>query len=599
MRELKGLAADLDARSGRLSGLRGLTFLIAGLSAAARAFVALPPALWIVTGVFGAAFVGLVVAHAVLVTRSAEVAVRMGIVARSLKRLDHDTDGLADRGDRFASPEHPYANDLDVFGENSLFQLVSTAHTSAGEATLAAWLARGASVADISARQEAVRELSSLAAFREELELAALAAKGRPDRDPFVTWAEGGRKGERLAASALLRIGAALVATTLGLLLLGQVLPRETIGLARHLWIVTMALQVLLLAALRPTIGPLLAIVGSREEPFGKYHALVRVIEAQRFRAPLLEELRRELGGESGADASSALASLSRIIGFGEVRHSGLIHVLADVFLLWDVFVARALERWRDRHGERVGAWLRAIGTLEALSSLSGFAFANPAYAFPRVSDGPLRFEAEALGHPLLPPGKRVTNDVVLPRPGACLMVTGSNMSGKSTLLRSMGLNAVLALAGAPVCARELSLTPVSVRTSMRIKDSLREGISHFYAELGRLKGIVDAVSQGERVVFLLDEILHGTNSRERQIGAKAIVLHLLEKGAIGAVSSHDLGLAELESLREGVVNVHFEEAAANGKMTFDYQLKRGVVKSGNALRLMKMIGIDVPLPEA
>ena len=178
-------------------------------------------------------------------------------------------------------------------------------------------------------------------------------------------------------------------------------------------------------------------------------------------------------------------------------------------------------------------------------------------------------------------------------------MITGSNMSGKSTLLRSMGTAAVLALAGAPVCASRLKLSVMSVRTSMRIKDSLEQGVSHFYAELGRLKAVVDAVRAGDRVLFLLDEVLHGTNSRERQIGAKAVVLYLLRRGAVGAVSSHDLGLASLAEESHGRVrNVHFEELVEDGKMTFDYTLKPGVVRTANALRLMKLIGIDVELPD-
>ena len=244
--------------------------------------------------------------------------------------------------------------------------------------------------------------------------------------------------------------------------------------------------------------------------------------------------------------------------------------------------------------------WIGAVGELEALASLGTFAAEHPDFAFPVIAREGLDFTAESLGHPLLAPQKRVTNDVSLRGAGGGLLVTGSNMSGKSTMLRSIGVNAVLALAGAPVCAKRLEISVCSVRTSMRIKDSLEEGVSHFYAELGRLKEVVDAADAGEKVLFLLDEVLHGTNSRERQIGAKAVVKHLLAKGATGAVSSHDLGLSDLEEESKGRVrNVHFQELVADGKMTFDYQLKPGVVTSANALRLMKVIGINVELPES
>ncbi len=263
------------------------------------------------------------------------------------------------------------------------------------------------------------------------------------------------------------------------------------------------------------------------------------------------------------------------------------------------MWCALALERWKLRAGRHVKAWMRTLGHMEALASLATFAHENPDYAYPDVKDGEPRFAAARLGHPLLPRDRRVTNDVSLEGAGAALLVTGSSMSGKSTLLRAVGVNAALALAGAPVCASSLSLSPVRVRTSMRIKDSLEHGVSHFYAELTRLKRVVDGANGGERVLFLLDEILHGTNARERQIGARAVVRHLVAQGAIGAVSSHDMGLAVLEQETAGRVrNMHFEELVVEDRMTFDYKLKPGVVTSANALRLMKIVGIDLDFSE-
>src|SRR5262249_53138654 len=256
---------------------------------------------------------------------------------------------------------------------------------------------------------------------------------------------------------------------------------------------------------------------------------------------------------------------------------------------LWDVWSAAALVRWRARYGIHVRRWIASMAEIEALASLASFAAEHPSYVFPEVGTGALRLVAEGLGHPLIPGGRRVDNDVAFAEPGSALMVGGSNMSGKSTLLRAVGVNAVLALAGAPVCATRLSMAECRVRTSMRIKDSLEEGVSHFYAELGRLKAIVDSADAGERVLFLLDEVLHGTNSRERSVGAKAVASPLLDRGAVGAVSSHDLGLSDLEAESGGRVrNVHFQELVEGDKMTFDYRLKPGVVTSSNALRLMK-----------
>jgi DNA mismatch repair ATPase MutS len=356
---------------------------------------------------------------------------------------------------------------------------------------------------------------------------------------------------------------------------------------------------VAVLAALRPSLEPVLAPTASREQPFGRYVALFRCIEAQRFQAPRLVRLQAAIAGEGVAGASRELDRLQTLLGFAEVRASGMFAIFVNLFLLWDVFCAAALLRWRAGAGRSVRRWIEAMAEIEALAALGTFACEHPRYAFPEVTAGPLSFVAEGLGHPLLPAFRRVENDVAIASAGTALLVTGSNMSGKSTLLRAVGINAVLALAGAPVCARRLSLAECQVRTSMRIKDSLEEGVSHFYAELGRLKGIVDAANGGERVLFLLDEVLHGTNSRERNLGAKAVVKHLLDRGAVGAVSSHDLGLSDLEAESGGKVrNVHFQELVEGDKMTFDYKLKPGVVTSSNALRLMKRIGIAVALPD-
>jgi hypothetical protein len=588
--ELRAELAALEARGARISSLRGLTFIAAVALAAVRIFRPVPPLVWILAAAFAAAFVGLVVMHALLVTRMAALEVRVRLLERGEKRVAGELAALPDRGDRFLQANHAYAGDLDVFGSSSLFQLVCSAETGPGEATLARWLSEPADAAEIAARQEAVRELAGTPRFREDL--AALGVdtgtKGR-DAEPFLAWAEA--KGD--APSGLfLNLGRGLVVITVSLLVAAEALGWT--GLLRASWMIPLVAQLAVLFALRPAIEPILAPAASKEAPFGRWVAMFRLVEAQRFESPRLAALHARMTG-----ASAALARLGTIVGYAEVRHAGIVALFANVFLLWDVFCAAALARWRDRHGASVRAWIAAMAELEALASLATFSAEHPAYAFPRVDDGDLRFVATELGHPLIPPARRVANDVALPSQGSALLVTGSNMSGKSTLLRAIGLNAVLALAGAPVAARSLEMATSRVRTSMRIKDSLEEGVSHFYAELGRLKAVVDAVNGGERVLFLLDEVLHGTNSRERRIGAKAVVSHVLAQGAIGAVSSHDLGLSDLEEASAGrVKNVHFQELVAEGKMSFDYKLKPGVVTSSNALRLMKLIGIGVELPD-
>jgi DNA mismatch repair ATPase MutS len=290
------------------------------------------------------------------------------------------------------------------------------------------------------------------------------------------------------------------------------------------------------------------------------------------------------------------MARLQRILGFLEARNNEVWRFFIGPLLLWDIHWVVALERWRIRAGKHVRPWLEAVGDTEALASLAGFAFDEPGYTFPEIDHEP-RFESTALGHPLIATGKRVSNDVALKGPGTALVITGSNMSGKSTLLRAIGVNAVLALAGAPVCARRLVLGPVRVAASMRVRDSLSEGVSRFYAEVRKLKAVLERAraSRVPAALFLLDEVLHGTNSRERIIGARAILRELVRCGALGAISTHDLALGEIEpDLAGDAVNVHFEEQVAGDTMTFDYVLRPGVVKSSNALRIMQMVGIDV-----
>lgn len=590
--ELRAALASLDTRSRRISTLRGITFFVAAGFGGARLFRPVPPLVWVVAGTSLATFIVLVVIHAVIVTRMAGIEIRLRLVERGPRRMAGDFADFPDRGDRFGEPGHPNEGDLDLFGTASLYQLVTVAETGAGEGALAGFLSAPATAAEIAARQVAVKELAAMPRFREDLAVRGVESgtKGRAV-DPFLQWAESTDPGP---SPLLMAAGQGLVGVTVLLLAGSQV---AALGPIHGLWVVSLIAQVVVYMVLRPKLAPILAPVSSPEAPLGRYRALLRLIEGPTFTAPRLAVLRASLTDSS---ASRAIGRLERILGYADARHSGMLMILLETFLLWDVFCAAALLRWRATSGKEVRRWIHAVGELEALSSLATFAHEHPDFTFPSVDAGALHFSAEGLGHPLIPPSRRVVNDVVIGTAGSALLITGSNMSGKSTLLRAIGVNAVLALAGAPVCARRLDLAECCVRTSMRIRDSLEEGVSHFYAELARLKDIVDAVNAGERVIFLLDEVLHGTNSRERRIGASAIVLHLLDHGALGAVSSHDLGLADLEERSHGRVrNVHFQEQVEGNRMTFDYRLLPGVVTSANALRLMKLIGIAVDLPEA
>ena len=613
--ELSRQGAALDARERRTSTLRGVSFLAAaGLGIYAGIRGGAP--LWIAAGAAAVVFVVAVIAHAVLITRRAEIDQRLALVKRGLSRIADTYEDLPERGERFSPELHPYAKDLDVFGHRSLFQLLVTAETQAGQAALASWLLTGASAKTVAERQAAVRELAARPDLREDVAVLAKNARARLAPDALFAWGEARGVFESGGPDLRLALAARFLVPVTILLAIGAWTVGDAIGPLRYGWMVALTVQ--LLVALRTGVFTERALsqASSREEPLGRFAPLFARIEATTFEAPLLQRCRAALVGAGEArgqgaaekdagsapsgvgSASDAMSKLQNILGFADVRHTGMFHLIFHLVTLWDVWCAVALERWRARHGKRIRAWIEALAAVEALASLATFAHEHPHYAYPEVDEGASRFSADDLGHPLLPAAKRVTNTVAFATGGGApqaLLITGSNMSGKSTLLRAVGTNAVLALSGAPVCATRLSMSVLDVRTSMRITDSLEQGVSHFYAELQRLKEITGAAEAGRPVLFLLDEVLHGTNSRERQIGAKAVVKHLLAKGAIGAVSSHDLGLSDLEGETGGVVvNRHFEEHVEDGKMAFDYRLKTGVVSTTNALRLMKIVGLPV-----
>ena len=316
-------------------------------------------------------------------------------------------------------------------------------------------------------------------------------------------------------------------------------------------------------------------------------------LEAERFEAPHLVKLRATLDVD-GEPPSRRVARLARLMEQIDSRRN-LFGRGLGFFLLRDVHLAHAVEAWRLASGPALRRWLHAVGEMEALSSLAGYRFERPAAVFPEVVAGAPLLEAGAIAHPLLDANAAVSNDVRLDTSPQVLIVSGSNMSGKSTLLRTIGINAVLAQAGAPVCARRLRMSPLVVGASIRVNDSLQDGRSRFYAEITRLRSIMDRTDEATPVLFLLDEFLHGTNSHDRQVGANAIVCGLADRGAIGLVTTHDLALTEIAAtLGARGANVHFADHLTNGRLQFDYRMRPGVVQKSNAIELMRSVGLDV-----
>ena len=535
-------------------------------------------------------FVALVVAHARVLETKERASATLRFHERGLSRLEHAWARLPLTSERFRAAAHPFASDLDVFGRGSLMQLVDATETRLGEERLATLLSLeepGTWPDDVAARQAAVRDLACRPGFREALATAGgVTGDDRPDPAALMTWAEGTD-----TIPPALRLLGFLVPVALLVVWMGG----AARGGAPRFGLVATVVALMLGGWVGVRLTPMLSAASAREQAFTRWRVMIGVIERETFEAPLLTRLRDTLR-VNGRNASDEIAALERIVGFVDARRNEVFRLLVGPLLMWDVHCAWVLLRWRHRTGAHVRGWLEALGQVEALASLGGFAFEHPAFAWPELIAEP-GVVAQALGHPLVADARRVDNDVSLPAAGRALVVTGSNMSGKSTLLRALGVNLILATAGGPVCARSARFGPARIATSMRIEDSLEEGVSHFYAELRRLKRVIDLAQAPGRVpvLFLLDEILHGTNSRERVLGACAVVRELVSRGALGVVSTHDLGITALgHELGSQVQNVHFEEQVEGDQMTFDYILRPGIVQSSNALRLMRAVGIDV-----
>ena len=563
------------------------------------------------TLILSAIFVMLVVKHArvrhqeIWYRQLAQVALEAG--HRRLRRWEEFAEPTPD-----PPPGHPYADDLDVFGHASLHVLLGTTCTRPGADLLTDWLLAPAPPETVRKRQNAVRELAPAIEFRDELQaMGRLAGPVEPKQlRLLLEWAESPawllpKQGLKWLAIAL----PILAIATAGL---------HIFAVVPYLWILPVAVAVGVTRRYKTRIHDDFTRTSSGESGLRRYHTLVARIADARFGDPLLAELRESLIGSGEAPAESeaparSLERLFRLVELSNVRYSDLIHYPWNLLTLWDIHVLVRLERWKEKHGAALRGWMIALGRTDALSALAGLAHAHPDWAFPEIADGqpggspsgPPRLEARALGHPLLAPESTVHNDVSLGPPGSLLLVTGSNMSGKSTLLRAIGANVILAGAGGPVCAEAMALPVADLRTSMRIRDSLEEGISYFMAELRRLKAVCDAASAANErpVLYLLDEILQGTNTAERQIAARRILHHLLDQHAIGAVTTHDLTLADAEDLQNRAVLVHFRESVETPEdgppITFDYRLRPGIATSTNALRLMEIMGLALPENES
>ena len=530
-------------------------------------------------------FVVLVIAHDRVIQRRTRAERSHSFYERGLARIENRWAGQGEGGESYVDPEHPYAEDLDLFGRGSIFELLCMARTPAGEAALANWLAAPAAIEVVRARQQAVEELRSRLELREELALLGDDARSKLRPKALTLWGDGAGP----AASAPIRafaLAISIITLASGSAWLASLLPPAA-------FVVSLAVQTIFALSQRSRVRAINTSLAVSTRDLRLLGELLERIEREPAESPLLQSLLTSLNAPA-LKPSRQVARLERLMYMLEARQNQFFAPVAAL-LLWTTQVSLAIEAWRASSGSELGRWIESAGDFEALCSLSAYAYEHPQDPFPELEDNEEIFDGEQLGHPLLPDETCIRNDVRLGGERRAFLLSGSNMSGKSTLLRTVGVNALLAFAGAPVRAKRLRISPLTLAASIRVRDSLQDGVSHFYAEIQQLRRIVELTDGARPVLFLLDELLHGTNSHDRRVGSEAVLRGLLARGAIGLVTTHDLALAKIaDELAPKMENIHLEDHLDDGVMSFDYQLRPGVVAKSNALELMRSVGLDV-----
>ena len=508
------------------------------------------------------------------------------INADELARLQNEFN-REETGEAYVEADHYYTDDLDIFGKHSVFKLLNRTHTQAGTQKLAEWLKVAALAGVIRRRQESVAELANKLDWRQDLEARAM------------HYPEVGQKPHTL----LQWIQEPDTVHPHSWVRMARFLPLITIPIALA-WVVNIVsspvfflfvlLHLFILRRIFKTVKDICDKTSSISGTLKAYADIICVIEKENFFSENLKA-NQETFTYNQKPASAAIAELATTLRNLNYRNNAYFYALFGIVSLWDLQYLIKTENWKQLYREDLPLWIKALGDWEAMNSLAGFAYSNPHYIFPVISDEVLQLRAEGLGHILIKEEKRINNDIALDGLGKTLVITGSNMSGKSTFLRAVGVNVVLALAGAPVCARSFTVSVVQVFTSMRTQDSLEESVSSFYAELKRLRQLIQRAERSMPTLYFLDEILKGTNSKDRHHGAKALIRQLHRYPASGFISTHDLELGNMaEEHSDYVQNYSFSSEVVEGKLLFDYKLREGICQSFNASELMKQIGIEM-----
>ncbi len=510
----------------------------------------------------------------------------MQISEKEMRALKGNFTGFSP-GDKWVDTCHNYSHDIDLFGDHSLFQFIDRTVTGNGREKLACWLFDTFSLSDkINIRQEAIAELSEKFEWRQEF-LARAKGKSLENEDiqQLIDWlSDNSDSGMSAILKVFLWTGPCLAIISL-ILLVSGLLPYPVFT---SIFLINL---MIILGRFKST-GEIHNQVSRRHLFLSSLISLLVAFKDEPFKSALLSEIKKEIATED-VSAVISLKKLSRIIRSFDSRLNMIVGFLLNGLLLWDLHCIRSLEKWKEESKTELPEWLEKIGEVDALISLANFAFNNPDYCYPLVSTDESVFSAKNLAHPLLDRDKRVANDFIISERGKVILITGANMSGKSTFLRTVAVNLILAMAGAPVCAEKMKFIPLKLFTSMRTTDSLSHNESYFYAELKRLKVLKTNLELGEPVFFILDEILKGTNSVDKSIGSKKFTAKIIELGGTGMIATHDTSLCELEeSFPDKVINKCFELEIDGENISFDYKLIDGVTRKMNAALLMKQMGI-------
>jgi ABC-type multidrug transport system fused ATPase/permease subunit len=589
MRNYRKLLQKQKKAERNISSLRLVVFM-AGAFAAVFAYITHNYINFAATlVVFIGIFVYLVINHRRLIGRMKYTTLLLDINNSSLKRLNGEWNTFTDAGQDFVEDSHSYTGDLDVFGKNSLFQWINTGNTFTGRQMLRDFLAGVVgSSNDIDERQEAVDELAAMVNWRQRLSAEGMmTAKQINNPEELIAWGrEGNEFFRKTWVIALFRVCPVITIILAAAGFILNVIPWYLPSTALFIQFALVSFRV------RERYR-MFNILENYNEDLRVYYKMLRLLEKCDFNSKLINRIKGGIKSKAGFTAFSQLDTLSSIVDSISNRRN-MYYIIFNALTLWDFQNIIALERWKQQSGYFLKNWFDALGRIEALASLSVIRFENPDWAKPVIcEDTEMVFKATGLGHPLIM-GNRVHNDLTVDEKIKVILITGSNMSGKSTLLRTAGINLVLAYAGAPVCARSFRTSIMEIYTCMRVKDNLEESISSFYAELIRIKRVVSEAESGKRVFYLLDEIFRGTNSQDRHIGAKVLINKLSLTNSIGLVSTHDLELCDIEQKNNKIVNYHFQEYYEDGSINFDYKLRLGPSTTRNALHLMRLAGIEV-----